>query len=468
MSNTLEVDPPARPRTAAQQGGSSPTPDAAMKRRVLLGGAVGQFIEFYDFGLYSISAVTLSRVFFPETDSWIALLATFATFGVAFLVRPLGGLFFGRMGDRHGRRVVLFVTILLIGIATAGIGLLPGYATIGIVAPFALLFFRLVQGFSAGGESVGAPTFALEHAPLNRRGLWLGVVLAASSIPVVVSSVFLLLLETNMGAEAFAAWGWRIPFVVALPLSLVGLWIRSRTEESEEFLRASRAEAAAAAAATVKPARPRMQVRTMVQVILLTGLIALGFYYTSGYLVAFLQTTAGLTHIQTLTVTSITVLIIAASTPVLGLVGDRVGRRPMMLFGATATVLLALPAFLILSRGTMVSGIIGQLLFGLAVLVFSAGAYPFAVEVFSTKVRFTSAALSYNLGYGIFGGTAPLLATWLVGVTGHAIAPGIYAAGFAAIILLVLVFGGVPETHPLKAPKGSPHHRDMITQGAER
>lgn len=466
MSNTLEVDPPAHARPPVPAGGASPTPDRQMKRRVLLGGAVGQFIEFYDFGLYSISAVTLSRVFFPETDSWVALLATFATFGVAFLVRPLGGLFFGRMGDRHGRRVVLFVTILLIGIATAGIGLLPGYATIGIAAPFALLFFRLVQGFSAGGESVGAPTFALEHAPLNRRGLWLGVVLAASSIPVVVSSVFLLLLETNMGAEAFAAWGWRIPFVVALPLSLVGLWIRSRTEESEEFLRASRAEAAAAAAATVKPARPRMQVRTMVQVILLTGLIALGFYYTSGYLVAFLQTTAGLTHIQTLTVTSITVLIIAASTPVLGLLGDRVGRRPMMLFGATATVLLALPAFLILSRGTMVSGIIGQLLFGLAVLVFSAGAYPFAVEVFSTKVRFTSAALSYNLGYGIFGGTAPLLATWLVGVTGHAIAPGIYAAAFAAVILLLLIFGGVPETHPLKAPKGSPHRREMTGEGA--
>ncbi|GAA1327566.1 MFS transporter [Nonlabens tegetincola] len=430
---------------------------------MLLGGAVGQFIEFYDFGLYSISAVTLSRVFFPESESWLALLATFATFGVAFLVRPLGGLFFGRMGDRRGRRVVLFVTILLIGVATAGIGLLPGYAEIGVLAPLALLFFRLVQGFSAGGESVGAPTFALEHAPLSRRGLWLGVVLAASSIPVVVSSVFLLLLESNMSAEAFAAWGWRVPFVAALPLSLIGLWIRSRTEESEEFLRASRA---AAASPSAKPARPRLQVRTMVQVILLTGLIALGFYYTSGYLVAFLQTTAGLTHMQTLTVTSITILVIAAATPVLGLVGDRVGRRPMMLFGATATVLLALPAFFILSRGTMASGVAGQLLFGLAVLVFSAGAYPFAVEVFSTKVRFTSAALSYNIGYGLFGGTAPLLATWLVGVTGQAIAPGIYAAAFAAVILLLLIFGSVPETHPLKAPVGSPHRRQMNEQEA--
>lgn len=357
MSNTMKVDPPVPAAEAAHSPSPSPAPDSQMKRRVLLGGAVGQFIEFYDFGLYSISAVTLSRVFFPESESWLALLATFATFGVAFLVRPLGGLFFGRMGDRRGRRVVLFVTILLIGVATAGIGLLPGYAEIGVLAPLALLFFRLVQGFSAGGESVGAPTFALEHAPLNRRGLWLGVVLAASSIPVVVSSVFLLLLESNMSAEAFAAWGWRVPFVAALPLSLIGLWIRSRTEESEEFLRASRA---AAASPSAKPARPRLQVRTMVQVILLTGLIALGFYYTSGYLVAFLQTTAGLTHMQTLTVTSITILVIAAATPVLGLVGDRVGRRPMMLFGATATVLLALPAFFILSRGTMASGSLGN------------------------------------------------------------------------------------------------------------
>lgn len=150
-----------------------PKRSSGMQKRVLAGGSIGQFIEFYDFTLYGLSAVTLANLFFPSENALAGLLATFATFGVAFLFRPLGGLFFGALGDRIGRRKVLFITLLSIGAATTMIGLLPTYSTIGVLAPILLILCRLVQGFSAGGESVGAPAFVFEHAPLDRRGFWI-------------------------------------------------------------------------------------------------------------------------------------------------------------------------------------------------------------------------------------------------------------------------------------------------------
>lgn len=435
MSNSSTVTPP------------TPTPVRGSQRKVLASGAVGQFIEFYDFGLYSVSAVTLSQVFFAPGDAWIGLMATFAAFGVAFLVRPFGGLFFGRLGDRYGRRLVLVITLTAIGLSTTFIGLLPGYATLGVAAPALLVLLRMIQGFSAGGESVGAPTFVMEHAPLNRRGFWLGITLAASSLPVVLASLFVLLLSQNMSPEAFRDWGWRIPFLVSLPLSLIGLWIRRSTEESQDFLDS---KSPARPDETTPVVRERLDIRRMLQVMFTCGLIALGFYFASGYFVAFMQTSGGLSSAESLTITAIVLSILAICTPLSGLLGDVVGRRPMMIAGSAACAVLAVPCFMLLTGGTLLHGIAGQLLMGLSLIVFSGGAYTFFVEAFSTKVRFTSAAISYNIGYALFGGTAPLIGTWLVGATGSPLSPGFYAAAFSALVLAVVLFTGVPETHPLK------------------
>lgn len=182
-----------------------------MQRKVLAGGSVGQFIEFYDFSLYANSAVVLAELFFPSAGGHTAaLMALFAAYGVSFFVRPLGGLFFGSLGDRIGRRNVLFATLILIGGATAGIGLLPTHATIGIWATILLVALRLVQGFSAGGESVGAPAFVFEHAPVHRRGLYINTTLAATALPSVVAAGFVLILRTSMTEDAFMSFGWRV------------------------------------------------------------------------------------------------------------------------------------------------------------------------------------------------------------------------------------------------------------------
>lgn len=180
---------------------------SGMQRRVLLGGSIGQFIEFYDFTLYGLTAVIFSQLFFPSTDPILALLATFATFGVAFVVRPLGGLFFGSLGDKIGRRKVLAITLLSIGVATAAMGLLPTFDQLGFWAPALLLLLRLVQGFSAGGESVGAPSFVFEHAPIDRRGLWLNLTIAATALPSVFAGTMILILSQSMSDESFIAWG---------------------------------------------------------------------------------------------------------------------------------------------------------------------------------------------------------------------------------------------------------------------
>lgn len=425
------------------------------KRKVLLAGSVGQFIEFYDFSLYGLSALTLSRLFFPGDNVVAGLLATFATFGVAFFIRPLGGLFFGALGDRYGRRPVLYITLLTIGIATAGIGLLPTYAQIGVLAPILLVLCRLLQGFSAGGESVGAPAFVFEHAPKHRRGFWLNITLAATALPSVVGGAFILALSTSLPAEAFDSWGWRIPFLVALPLALFGLWIRSQTEESPAFKQvvANRAEA------EHTPIRDafRENWRQMLQVVMVMGLTAMGFYFLTGYFVAYVQTAGNLEREQSLLINACAMLLYTLVLPITGLIGDRVGRRPMLIWGAVVIALVSVPAFMLVTSGVLGLALVGQFVFVLCICVYGGGCYTFFVEIFTTRTRFTSAAVSYNVGYAIFGGTAPFIGTWLVESTQLSASPGVFISIFAIVVLVVIVVTRVPETHPVlkHAQKGA-------------
>ncbi|MER5217578.1 MFS transporter [Streptomyces sp. NPDC002838] len=213
-------------------------------------------------------------------------------------MHPYPLVFFGALGDRIGRRKVLYITLLSIGIATAAIGALPTYATIGALAPALLVLCRLVQGFSAGGESVGAPTFVFEHAPVHRRGYWLNITLAATALPSVVAGTLILVLSKSMSDDAFTSWGWRIPFLLALPAAFFGLWIRLRTEESEVFQRI-KAETAGRKRSPIRQAFRENKVR-MLQVVFVLGLTAMGFYSLAGYFVTYVQTAGGLSREQSL------------------------------------------------------------------------------------------------------------------------------------------------------------------------
>lgn len=429
--------------SSALKSGTTPPKTTAMQKRVLAGGSVGQFIEFYDFTLYGLTAVVFSQLFFPGSNPLTAMLATFATFGVAFVVRPLGGLFFGALGDRIGRRRVLTITLMAIGGATALMGLLPTYAQIGAWAPALLVLCRLIQGFSAGGESVGAPSFVFEHAPVNRRGFWLNITIAATALPSVVAGTMILILSQSMPNEAFMAWGWRLPFLLALPLAMVGVWIRSRTEESEAFK-----DAQAGRTKEFSPVREafRENKLRMVQVIFVMGLTAMGFYFLSAYFVSYVQTTGHLSREQSLLVNAAALALYAVLLPIGGRLGDRFGRKPMLIAGSAVLAVLSVPSFMLVTSGNIGLALLGQSLFVVALCVYGGGCYTFFVEVFTTKTRFTSAAVSYNAAYALFGGTAPFVGTALVGASGVPHMPGVYMAAAAAVVLLLVTLTKVPET----------------------
>lgn len=421
-------------------------PARPMQKRVLAGGAIGQFIEFYDFGLYGLSALILAQHFFPASSTVAGLLATFATFAVAFVARPLGGLFFGALGDRIGRRPVLFITLLGIGIATATIGLLPSFSTIGVLAPCLLILCRLIQGFSAGGESVGAPAFVLEHAPLNRRGLWLSITLAATALPGVFASALMISLNGVVGAEAYGDWAWRIPFLLALPLSLFGLWIRKRTEESPEFQ----------AVVEKNERREFSPIRTafrenglrIVQVLVICGMTALAFYLLAGYFVTFLQTQANMDRPTALGFNAAVMIVLSFAMPFAGHLSDRFGRRPFLIVGSLLFAVLGIPAFMLTATGSLALAALGLVLYVIALVVYAGGSTTTFVEAFSTRTRFTSAAIAYNVGYAVLGGTAPMIGTWLQ-TTGVAWATGAYLSAYAVVVLLVITLTRYPETNPL-------------------
>lgn len=422
-------------------GSAATASEKSAMRRVLSSAAIGQFVEWYDFVIYAYSATIIAKLFFPNSDPTAALLSTFAVYAVGFIMRPLGGFLFGSLGDRFGRQKILSFVILLMGCATVGIGLLPTYAQIGILAPILLVVCRLVQGLSAAGETIGSNSFVAEHAPADKRGLYVAFTWSFAVIPPIVAALLVLGLTNSMTPEAYGSWGWRIPFLISGPLALVGLYIRNVLEESPAF-KATKA----AKRVTTSPISEAMrsQKRQMAYSFGLTAFSALSFYTFVGYFVSYLTTTFGLTSNDALISNSIGLSIACITMIVSGGLSDRFGRKPILILGLVVTALSCVPAYLIAAQGNLVSAIIGQ-----GMLAISCGLYwgPVGIalmELFPTRTRFSASAISYNVAYTIFGGTAPFVGTWMVLQSGSKIAPAIYMAVVSVIVFFVVL--AIPET----------------------
>ncbi|WKN61054.1 MFS transporter (plasmid) [Rhodococcus opacus] len=424
-------------------------------RRRLLGGAIGTFVEWYDFLIYGLSVPVLALHFFSNSNPTAALLGTFAIYAVAFLARPLGGVVFGKLGDRLGRINILGITVLLMGGATLAMGLLPTYETIGLAAPALLLLCRLVQGFAVGGETSGGMSYVVESAPPGRRGRWVGYVGAAAFLPAAVSAVMILGITAAVGQQAYVDWAWRIPFILGALLAVVGFVLRRALDDPAEYTETL------SEAPTVSPdgLSARNNLKAIITVVLLVAIMGVGGYMIASYLYSYLVKVVGLDSTSALLSNAVAMIAVTVMIPLWGAVSDRIGRKPLMFGGTVALVLFAYPAFELASSGTVVGAFAGQFLLVLGIAPVQAGCWVTMVELFPTKVRFSGHALSYNLGFAIFGGTAPLVATALVSSTGSPLAPAFYLMAVAVFALVVIFF--TPETKDVKL-RESAFKRDPI------
>lgn len=417
---------------------------ASLSRRRLAGASIGNFVELYDFFLYGLSAPVLAVHFFPEADPTTAMLSTFAVYAVAFFARPLGGVLFGYLSDRRGRVYSLMLTVLLMGAGTMLTGLLPAYTTIGIAAPLLLVLCRLMQGLSHGGESSGSYSFVIESAPDGQRARWVSAVACFAILPAAVAGIFILVLRLALGGEAYTDWGWRIPFLVGGVLAVIGLWLRWRLDDPEEFKEATREEPVSNPLLTVV----KRHVRALATVTLLVSVQAVSTYMLLGYMYHFLVEEAGLDDTAALLSNAAAITVVAALLPVFGIAADRVGRKPVLFCSAGWLLLTAYPAFSLAANGTLAGAYAGQLLLAVGSAMAMGAGFVTMLELFPTAVRGTGHAISYNLGNALFGGTAPLIATALTTSWDSPIAPAFYV--MAVAVAGLIVFALMPETRNVR------------------
>ncbi|MFI8927849.1 glycine betaine/L-proline transporter ProP [Streptomyces sp. NPDC053474] len=417
------------------------TDDAAV-RRAVKAASLGNAMEWFDFGIYSYLAVTIGHVFFPSGNSTVQLLSSFATFAVSFLVRPLGGMVFGPMGDKVGRKKVLALTMILMAAGTFAIGLIPGYAAIGFWAPVLLILFRMVQGFSTGGEYGGASTFIAEYAPDKRRG-YFGSFLEFGTLAGYVGAAGLVtILTTVLDDGAMEAWGWRVPFLVAGPLGLVGLYLRLRLDETPAFQKLTdesyhpASDAASAVETSAKGDLARIfreYWRPLVLCVALVGAYNIAHYTLLSYMPTYLTDELGYDDTHGLVILIATMLALMLVISRVGVLSDRFGRKPLLLTGMVGFLVLPVPAFLLIKQGALVAVAAGMLMLGLSLVCLLGTMSATLPALFPTPVRYGSLSVGYNLSASLFGGTAPLVITALISVTGSDMMPAYYSMAAAGV-----------------------------------
>ncbi len=415
----------------------------AISRRRMAGGVIGTVVEWYELQVYAVSAPILAQHFFQGSNPTAALLGTFAIFAVSFAVRPLGGVFFGFLGDRIGRVRILSLTILLTGAANLAIGLLPGYSAIGLLAPLALLLCRLVQGFAIGGESSGGYSFMLESAPEGRRGHWVAITVSCAFLGSAVASFFILILQSAVGGQAYADWIWRVPFLIGGVLALFGLWLRRRLEDPEEFVAARREQGTSNPPASAT----RRHYKAMLIVLLLGPAGGVGGYLLTSYMATYLVQQAQLSSTTALITISTALLVASILVVFFGGVTDRVGRKPVLWTGAVLLVVTPHPALALVGSGIL-GAFAGLLLLVVAVSVYMAPLATTMVEMFPTARRFIGNAIALNLGYAVVGAATPLVSTALMASTGVTFVPAFLLMGVAVLALVTLAF--TPETKDVR------------------
>ena len=413
-------------------------------KTVVLAGVIGNIIEWYDFALFGYFAPIISTLFFPHENELVSLLETYGVFAAGFVMRPIGAVVFGYIGDRIGRRTELFFSVILMAIPTLMLGMLPTYEQIGIAASIALIILRLIQGLSVGGEYTGSVTYVAETAPQNHRGLTTSFASFGSILGMLLGLGIVTLMTYLLSESSLQNWGWRLPFLLGGVLGFVGFYIRRNLPVDEIFL-----EHHLDSKITFLDALKQNLVPIIQATIYYSGYGVL-FYIPLIYLPTYLTRFADVTLSHALLINTVAIAALMVVIPLMGWLSDRTLRRKSwLLIGMISLTLFSYPAFVLLHQENMLGIWIAQIGLALLIGILSGSSPAMMVELFPSETRLTAYSISLNLGIGIVGGTSPLIATWLIEVSGNFYAPAFYLLGAGLLGAIAIGFMSDRSREPL-------------------
>jgi MFS family permease len=415
--------------------------------------SVGTLIEWYDFYLYGVLAVFFSKHFFsPALNETTALILSLLVFWTGFAVRPFGAIVFGHLGDLIGRKFTFMLTLLLMGASTFVVGLLPGFDTLGTLAPVLLVAMRVLQGLALGGEYGGAATYIAEHSPDGKRGFYTSWIQTTATMGIVLALLVILMCRLSLGDEAFASWGWRVPFLISAILVLLSIYIRLKLEESPLFARLK--AQGKASRNPVKETYTSGRNWGLMAIALFGATAPEGVVWYTGqfYALFYMTTVLKVPYVTVYVIMMIALTIGALFFLVFGALSDQIGRRNIMTAGFALAVITYWPVFTLMGTYKDYPFILGLLVLYLVILVTMVYGpiAAFLVELFPAKIRYSSMSLPYHIGNGVFGGLVPAAGTWLASVTGVALGGLFYPMGIAAIGVIVSLAGIREPTHRIK------------------
>lgn len=406
------------------------------QKKVVLAGAIGNALEWYDFTIYAFFVSIIAKQFFPNKDPFISLLATFGVFAAGFLVRPLGAILFGYIGDHTGRKKALVISMIMMSFPTFLIGILPTYNTIGILAPILLIGLRIIQGLAVSGELTTATVFLIEHADTNRRGIAGSLAMAGCLGGMVLSSILTTVLSELVSDTQLASWGWRIPFLLGGLIGVLGLIIRLRSIEPAVYKQAQANQKNKTHPVSVLGHISTLNFHNLSIGIFLTSIMAIANYFLIAYFNTFLIETQGLPLRAVMMINTIALSVQIMMTLLIARLSDYTGRNGLLGIGIISLMVVAYPVFWLLTQHDIYLALAGEVLFAMAA-GFLTGLIPTTLaEMFDTYNRNMGISISYNVSLALFGGTAPLVAIALVASTHNIFAPAWYLISFATIAFI--------------------------------